>query len=255
MKHNFKNLNIFLIVLLISIIFLSSPAKASESSTITDPAYDVGEVNTSVGPSGSTVTTYQTVSDHADIDITSASYNYDSNGSITFMLTVRGSIETNNLTYYEIDIVTNTTTTYYFELSFYYSSSVSVERIITSIPPNVEYLYTNSSGNGFGSMISYVNGSTITFTLGTNITTESNTNFNVTYPTTFEDSWQWHIIAHQGKISDAYGVQYWDFYPNSDNKYTTDSAPSPTPGFEFFSLLSLPVLVIILKKSKLFKKF
>ena len=255
MKRQFKNFLVFF--LLTAIFLLSNSVNAQTTPTITDSANDVMRLRTTEGSNGLPVTSYQIVSDHPNIDILSASYVNNGNNTATVTLTVKGSIEFDSNTYYNIVLNGSMIS---FNM-FYSNISVGPGSILNQVPsPNIVYSITNeinTTASGLGIMHSYRDGSNLIMTIdGNNATTADNHQFNFTLPQTYleNSTTNWHIITWQGantSVLNTFGDTYWDYYPNSDNKYTNIYQSQATPGFELLSILVIPTIVIILKKLKL----
>lgn len=250
-------------IFLFSVLSVSHIAGATNS--ITDPSDDVGQITYGTPVNGTTnQPTYQTVTNQPNVDILSASYTKNSNGSITLELTVKGDILTGNHSFYNIIINTPSNSTNYFEINSVYGNGYQSSAFGTAgvdTIPGKQFQYTNSSASfvkdntfkiGHGTIHSYTQGSHLFMTLGNNITASTNENSTlIYYPTNFPDSWQWHIIAWQGgNYLAPSGNWYIDYYPNTDNKWTSLPAPI-TPGFEAFSIVAIPLVIITLKKLKL----
>lgn len=258
MTKQFKN---FILFILISAIFLlSTSASAQTAPTITDPPNDVMRLRTTLGSNGQTVTSYSIVSDHPNIDILSASYVNDGNNSATITLTVKGKIEFDNTTFYQVDL--NGTSSLSFDM-YYSNILVGPGSILQSTTPNTVFSlsndYLNSSLNrALGVMHSYKDGSNLIMTLdGNNMTTADGHKFNLAMPQNYleNSTTNWHIRTFQGSNTTAlylttFGDTFWDYYPNSDNKYTNIYQSQATPGFELLSIFAIPAVVIIHKKLK-----
>ncbi len=254
MKNQFRNLTI--IAFLASIFLLSSTAQAQSQPNITDPANDVTEVRTTEGANGQMVINYKIVSDEPNIDILSASYVNNGNNTASITLNVKGKIEFDNSTYYEIQLNEQNNTIRY---ELIYSNISNVAGILDQTP-NTKYSIidvNNSTINGFGTMNSYVNNSSVMMTInGNNLTSSENTLFNIVLPQTFleNSTSSWHIItwhASSASLYNSYGNQYFDYYPNSDNKYTSLYGPiQSSPGFELITIVAIPILILLKKKGK-----
>lgn len=258
-----KFLKLFIVGIFIASV-LSGSHIAGATNSITDPPDDVGEITYGTPVNGTTnQPTYQTVTNHPNVDILSASYTKNNNGSITLELTVKGIILTDNHSFYNIVLTTNSSTNY-FQINTYYGNGYQSNAFGTAgvdIIPGIQFQYTNSTQSfvndntfkiGHGPMHSYVQGSHLFMTLSNNITASTNENSTlIYYPTNFPDSWQWAIITWQGgNYLNASGNWYMDYYPNSANKWTSLPAPI-TPGFEVYSIIAIPIVFISLKKLKL----
>lgn len=259
MKHFFKL--IIMLVLIFSFFPSSFKVNAQTSGTITDPSDDVGQL-TYNSQSGRT-DTYKTVTTHPDIDILSASYTKNENGSATLKLTVKGTIVNDVHTFYKLEIIGNNTSGEQLHITSVYGIGYAGGQAGSAgnnIIPDIQYEYKNSSkafnnaynfSNGNGPQTSYTKGSVLMVTLGNNITASTNENSGlVSFPAIFPASWNWHITTWQGNNSLVYeGSWYLDYYPQSDNKWTNLPLPI-TPGFDLISIISFPVFVIILRKLK-----
>lgn len=257
---------IVLAIFMILIFSLSISVHAQpKTSSITDSSDDVTLVRTKQGNNGQPNVYTETVSSMPNIDITSASYTANANGSVSISLTVKGNIESDNKTYYSIELIGNylsSTRAYLFDIQIYYTTLFVIAT--NAIVPNVQYSYRNGSLSGYGPMNSYVTGSTLITTLEPNITSATNDNFSVVLPTSFPENevnnnlnTTWHIISHYGNSTipfDQYGGdQFFDYYPNSDNQYLVGITHiSPTPGFEFISIIiTFPIILSLKKKLKI----
>jgi hypothetical protein len=115
-----------------------------------------------------------------------------------------------------------------------------------------KYSYSNSSSlnlyrNGFGNFSSFIQSSKLILTLDNKIISATNENFTISYPKIFPDTFEWHIITWEGDNSQiASGDWYYDYYPNTDNHFTTAPSPS-TPGFELLSFLIFPIILVVMK--------
>ena len=196
MNKQFKQFLLIFFVLA-TLIFSNSSQAQSAQPTITDSANDVSLVQTSQGTSGKPNIKTQTVSSQPNIDILSASYVANTNGSASISLKVKGQIENDNQTYYNIKLVgvyLSPTKAYTIIIDIYYTQLLSVKS--ESILRNVQYSFTNDSTNGFGPMHSYVDGSTLTTTIEPNLTTATNDKFSVILPKSFPENEVEYNLAH-----------------------------------------------------------
>ena len=261
-----KILKLFILSVFIFSILSTSNFVVSQNS-ITDPSDDVGQIawGNLNDTSQAAQPTYKTVTNQPNIDILSASYTKNNNGSVTLELIVKGVIIDDNHTFYQVNI-NNANSTGYFELNAVFGygySGGSGSSGGVNVVPNTQFAFTNSTPsfnnaynfkNGYGILHTYTQNSHLFMTLNNNITASTIENSTVvSFPDSIPDSWGMHILTWEG---DNYllpsGNWYLDYYPNTDNPYT--KLPSPvSPGFEIVSIIAIPVLAITLRKLKIKK--
>lgn len=240
-----NNQNKFGLILILIIISLPSINSLSASEyDMVDSEDDVMKISwDSNGINGSFIF----VSDKPNLDIIGSNYSLDNNMDAHISLIVKGVIETQANSYYQISVI-DLENSLHIETWYGKGWASASENSYSGF----EYYDGTKSGikTGVGNVTASINKGTLDLILSKTITFGSEEVLNVTYPSVSSSNWEWHLKSWEGNDSLAQsGNWFFDYGPNSDNKYTGILNPVASSfGFELISLLVTLFLIYKIKR-------
>ena len=214
------------------IIFLPNLAVISQDSQfdLVDKENDVMEIiwNSDTGDG-----TYRFVSDQPNIDIIGINYQLSPEKDIILNVTVKGNIQVEN-TYYWVIINSKD-----FHINVWFGSGYSA----ASTDKIAGFDYSNATQFVEGNVTyAYLN-STLSLTLSSN-------NHSLIFPSQASNEWGWQVTSWYGQNSlEKTGTWYFDYVPDSENKYTGTLTPQNANGFEFIAIGIGIFTIYFIKKS------